>query len=158
MEPIRTIVAPTDLRPGSQAAVAYAADLAQQLKARLLVLHVEPAEAIVPGSDLAQREHQKDHADMATVVRDLEARGVEVSGRVVPGIPEDDIVTIAAEEKADLIVVGWASGSGLAQALFGNVASRVLRHAPCPVVTVRVPEVPCPLLGHFTGEGPVFHE
>jgi nucleotide-binding universal stress UspA family protein len=55
----------------------------------------------------------------------------------VIGFPAEDIVRLATEVQADLIVVGTHGRRGLSHLLLGSVAERVIRTAPCPVLTVR---------------------
>ena len=52
-------------------------------------------------------------------------------------MPHEEIVSAAGRERADLIVIGTHGRGGLDRALLGSVADRVIRLAPCPVVTVR---------------------
>ena len=51
--------------------------------------------------------------------------------------PTLEIVRLAAEERADMIVMGTQGRTGLDRLLLGSVAERVIRRAPCPVLTVR---------------------
>jgi nucleotide-binding universal stress UspA family protein len=53
------------------------------------------------------------------------------------GVPWQEIVRLAVEEHADMIVMGTQGRTGLERLLLGSVAERVIRQAPCPVVTVR---------------------
>ena len=59
------------------------------------------------------------------------------AGIVRTGVPHKEIVAAAAREKADVIVLGTQGRGGLARARVGSVADRVIRLAPCPVLTVR---------------------
>jgi nucleotide-binding universal stress UspA family protein len=68
---------------------------------------------------------------------DLRQRGMKASYRVQVGVPFEEIVRVAGEERADMIVMGTHGRSGLNRALLGSVAERVIRLAPCPVLTVR---------------------
>ena len=53
------------------------------------------------------------------------------------GYPERVIVDLAADKKADLIVMGTRGRTGLAHVALGSIAERVVRTAPCPVITTR---------------------
>jgi nucleotide-binding universal stress UspA family protein len=55
---------------------------------------------------------------------------------VLVGRPDNEIVARAAATGADLIVMGTHGRSGLAHALLGSIAERVVQHAPCPVLIV----------------------
>ena len=59
---------------------------------------------------------------------------------VIMGDPVSTIIRVAEEEHVDLIVMGTHGRTGLAHALLGSVAEKVVRKAPCPVLTVRHPE------------------
>ena len=56
------------------------------------------------------------------------------------GAAADEIVKAAADEHADLLVMGTHGRNGLERFFLGSVADRVIRTAPCPVLTVRTPE------------------
>ena len=70
----------------------------------------------------------------------LQDEGISAEFAVHGGTPELVIVDMAAEKEADLIVMGTHGRTGLAHVLLGSVAERVLRTAPCPVITVKAPE------------------
>ena len=65
------------------------------------------------------------------------AAGLSARWVLRTGVPYKEIVGAAARERADLIVIGTHGRGGLDRALLGSVADRVIRLAPCPVVTVR---------------------
>jgi nucleotide-binding universal stress UspA family protein len=54
-------------------------------------------------------------------------------------VPHEEIVALATDELADLLVIGTHGRGGMSRALLGSVADRVVRLAPCPVLTVRGP-------------------
>lgn len=70
-----------------------------------------------------------------------EARKLEITVRMVvrKGSPSAEIVKLASEEQADLVSMGTHGRSGVSRVLLGSVADRVIRTAPCPVLTVRKP-------------------
>jgi len=67
-----------------------------------------------------------------------ERRGIAVTTRVATGIPSEEVITAARAEDSDLLVVGTKGKTGLAHVLLGSTAERVIRGAPCPVLTVRM--------------------
>ena len=70
-----------------------------------------------------------------------EMRGFkDVEHVVLNGIPYEEISRFAEENKIDLIVIGTHGRTGLDRMLFGSTAEQVVRHAPCPVLTVRLPK------------------
>jgi nucleotide-binding universal stress UspA family protein len=56
------------------------------------------------------------------------------------GSANEEIVNLATDERAELIIMGAYGRTGLNRVLLGSVAERVIRFAPCPVLTVRKPE------------------
>ena len=144
MMKIRQILAPTDFSEFSKQAVARAYELAQTFGAKLVLLHVIEALPsyigfIPPGGAamlLADLERQV-HLDLAEVLPEAEAAEVEVTHQVVVGSPSREIVQVAAAEKVDLIVIATHGRSGLSRLFMGSVAERVVRTAPCPVMTIR---------------------
>ncbi|MGD1973899.1 MAG: universal stress protein [Desulfobacterales bacterium] len=58
---------------------------------------------------------------------------------VIHGKPAHEIVSLAAQEKADIIVIATQGESGWQRFVLGSVAERVVRHAECPVLTIRAP-------------------
>ncbi len=66
------------------------------------------------------------------------ARGISLQTRIATGIPCEEVVAVAKAEDSDLVVVGTQGKSGLTHVLLGSTAERVIRTAPCPVLTVRM--------------------
>jgi nucleotide-binding universal stress UspA family protein len=87
--------------------------------------------------DLSDNAFGEARADVAAAVRQL---GTPARQRVEIGDPAETVCQVAAEEKADLVVVG-SHGKGWARrALLGSVSDHVIQHAPCPVLVVRAAE------------------
>ncbi|GKS60037.1 universal stress protein [Nitrospira sp.] len=139
---LTSILLATDGSASAKPAQELALTLAQRFHA---VLHVVAVLEFESWRDLEYRVNQLYLEDRRREVRDLiaaverEARAVHVT--VVPhepiGAPSQEIVALAASEHADLIVLGTHGRTGLDHVLIGSTAERVLRTAPCPVVTVR---------------------
>jgi nucleotide-binding universal stress UspA family protein len=135
----RLILVPVDFSPASEDALHVARALARDHQARLLLMTVPtpppPArEVFVPEVELAElvAEVRGKLTTLAAAVNDL-----PVELRVIAGEPGPAIVQAAQEAQADLIVMGTHGRSGLARLLMGSVAEYVLRHAPCPVLTIK---------------------
>jgi nucleotide-binding universal stress UspA family protein len=136
---------PTDFSECADQALSEAVRLARCLGAELVLLHV-PVEAALYGEGLmgSREVRQVYEAERKWATDTLEARAAELResglaarGRVVPGIPFEEIVRAAGEETADVIVIGTHGRGRLSRFLLGSVADRVIRLAPCPVLTVR---------------------
>jgi len=142
----RSILVPTDFGDCSAPAVRYAAMLAEKFGAELILLHViqdtamvmpdavMPAPVSVP--DLNQLldagkmglAHLIDRENLAALNPRVEVR---------VGSPVAEIVAAATDLKADLLCIGTHGRTGLAHLLLGSQAERIIREAPCPVLTVK---------------------
>jgi nucleotide-binding universal stress UspA family protein len=142
---IRQIVAPIDFSAYSKHAVAWAFTLAQKFGAKLLLLHVVelpayPIEGLPPsrlGGTLLEDLERQAEADLAKVMPEAPGLEGEVTRRVAVGVPYRKIVEVAQAENADLIVMATHGRTGLSHLFMGSVAERVVRTAPCPVLTIR---------------------
>lgn len=146
MPDIRRILVPTDFSETSEAALAYALDLAKRLGSSIHVLHViddVSFTAVYPDAisvELAAvRAQLTDEARrrLDALVDRCTARGVPATSEVTVGRPARAISETAAAQGSDLIVMATHGRSGLAHLMLGSVAERVLRTAPCAVLTVR---------------------
>jgi len=142
----KRILCPLDFSEYSDYAMRYAALLALKFEAHLTLLHVvAPILVPLPGDALVPPMRQADIADIADACKerlaqaagDLSAQGVAVACQVTNGVPYLEILRAAEESHADLIVMGTHGRSGLAHLMIGSVAERVVRKAPCPVLTVK---------------------
>ncbi|MBI4592583.1 MAG: universal stress protein [Candidatus Rokubacteria bacterium] len=118
------ILVAVDFSPCSERALEVARDYAGRLGARLHILHVVWP-GIDPGPD----------ARLERLAADSQA-SIPVVPAVASGVPAVQIVRYARRHPIDLIVVGTHGRTGLSRVLLGSVAERVVRTAPCPVLTV----------------------
>lgn len=142
---IRHILAPTDFSEFSKQAIDYALGLARTFRAKLTLLHVVelPAysiEGYMPhnlGAALLEDLDRESRLELARLLPEAEAANVEVRRQVDLGTPYRKIVETAEAEKVDLIVMATHGRTGLSHLVMGSVAERVVRTAPCPVLTMR---------------------
>jgi nucleotide-binding universal stress UspA family protein len=141
---VKKILVPTDFSDCSAAAVSYGRALASVFGATLYLLHVvqdpytQPwaAEAFpAPLGDLLEQWEQQAKARLKEQIPEAE-RGSAVIATVI-GSPFYEIIRYADEQKVDLIVIGTHGRGPLGHMLLGSVAEKVVRKAPCPVLTVR---------------------
>jgi nucleotide-binding universal stress UspA family protein len=137
---IRHILAPTDFSEHSIQAVTYAFELAQKIHAKLSLLHVieMPVYAIEVSLPLGDLE-QDARRELARLLPEAETAHVAVTRLVEMGVPHQKILQTAADEQVDLIVMATHGRTGLSHLFMGSVAERVVRTAPCPVLTIRPP-------------------
>lgn len=150
MLPLKTILCPTDFSDFSFEALKKGAELAYRFGAELCVLHVMPelqnSPQVTPFSDFAgatpsvfegDTRAGAEHA-LAAFIQRHHLDDLRVRALVKRGHPADEIVSAAREEGADLIVLATHGLTGWRGQIFGSVAEKVLRIAPCPVLIKRV--------------------
>ena len=142
------IVVPTDFSGGSEDAWAPAQRIAEAVGSEIVLVHVfvEPpsyGEASLPVDsawqviESARKWVEQELEKWAGAAKE---KGISVRTFVRTGSPYQGIVDLATDERADLVVMGTHGRSGMSRILLGSVADRVIRLAPCPVLTVRKPE------------------
>lgn len=141
MLPIRTILHPTDFSSRSQNAYWVSCALARDHGARVILVHVAPPPIVVYGNGIVPPMPEDSRALQEKRLKDLKAQTAPISAEMylTEGDPVTDIVRIANETGADLIVMGTHGWSGLTRLLMGSVAEGVVRKAPCPVLTIKNP-------------------
>jgi nucleotide-binding universal stress UspA family protein len=141
----KRILVPTDFSDPSTEALDTAVAFARLSEATLDLVHVavEPVYVLPPPVDVAPVAPIDMSAIMTRINEGLaaeEARvrgtGVACESAVLVGKPDAEIVSRAASTGASLIVMGTHGRSGLAHALLGSIAEKVVQHAPCPVLIV----------------------
>ena len=151
MKPIKKILCPVDCSPGSGVALEYALSFASQCGAEVHLLHVWQLNYQVR-HDLSVWMEAHGQTPIAKVVeqeaieetdRFLLSLSAETRSRVKIHVVEGEawrtVVDIAARDGYDLIAMGTHGRSGIIHLALGSVAEKVVRHAQCPVLTVRLP-------------------
>lgn len=143
---LKRVLVPIDFSETSEVAVRYGIALARVFNAKLYLLHVIHegfgAEMAVSTLPLGLLDHMQNDARerLAKILTEREQKELRSESVVLQGAPDIQIVGFARERDVDLIVMGTHGRSGLAHILMGGVAEKVVRRAPCPVLTVRHPE------------------
>jgi nucleotide-binding universal stress UspA family protein len=147
---LKNILVATDFGEASDAALSYGRALAGTFGATLHVLHVaeniftrgiggEAYIAVLP--DLQKDVEDAARAQLHELVIDNDPNAPAVKPVIMTSnTPAMSIVEYARDEHIDLIVMGTHGRGAVAHLLMGSVAERVVRTAPCPVLTVRQPE------------------
>ena len=135
---LKVILHPTDFSEISRCALPYAIEFARRYSARLDLLHVLD----LPYSAISMAEEAVATAQVALreLIAPEQQEGLDINTLVVRGKPFVEIIRTAREREVDLIVVATHGHSGLEYALMGSTAEKVVRKAPCPVLTIRHPE------------------
>jgi nucleotide-binding universal stress UspA family protein len=146
---LNKILVATDFGSASDNALRYGRELARGFGATLHLLHVTDNlfvramdgygyAGLLPGAQEDIERAARKQTEALLTDRDRELKAIAVT--VTSHSPAIAIVDYAREHGIDLIVVGTHGRGTVAHMFMGNVAERVVRIAPCPVLTVRHPE------------------
>ena len=154
MLPFRRILVTTDFSDTSLTAIPAAVELASHFDAEIVLVHVLPVDAPTPwdippyadfglaSSPLPEYERQvrqEVERRLAQVAAQHAPGGAKVRTIVGRGDPAAEVGRIAQAEKIDLVVLATHGWTGWRHLVFGSVAEKILREAPCPVLSVRKP-------------------
>jgi nucleotide-binding universal stress UspA family protein len=140
---IERILIPVDFSDTAAAAAEYGCELAARLGARVTLLHVlssgiistpDAVFAPTPEEQLAMSRAARAH--LRSIAEKLDHDGLVIDCLAVEGVAAGTIREIAGREHADLIVMGTHGRRGVSQLLLGSVPEYLIRHAPCPVLTI----------------------
>ena len=142
---LERILVPVDFSDCSLDALEYAAVVAQQAKASLMLLHVlEPVSYgldFTLGHSLTREQVRETWTKrLEELAASLRVRQVPVESQLRGGVPADSILDSARTLPCDIIVMGTHGRRGISHVISGSVAEAVLRKALCPVLTVRNPK------------------
>ena len=142
------ILVPTDFSESARHALTYGISFAKEYEAELILLHVVETIPVgyasdlfpVPMAEVFREMSGYARAELAKLTAEASGRGVTVREIVSQGKPSAEICRLAQEETVDMIVLGTHGRGMLDKALFGSTTERVVRKAPCPVLTCRLKE------------------
>jgi nucleotide-binding universal stress UspA family protein len=145
---LKRILVPTDFSESARHALLYGTSFAREYEGELVLLHVVENLTVgyasdlfpVPMAEVFDEISGYAKAELAKLGAEVKEKGIAVRELVVQGKPSAEIVRVAREETADMIVLGTHGKGMLDKALFGSTAERVIRRAPCPVLTVGLEE------------------
>ena len=142
---VERILYPTDFSEGSAYALSRAKELAIHYNAKLYIVHVVYDVVKTTGLHIP-------HISSEELYKELNKWGEEeiekccaeetknmdnIEKIILHGVPYEEIINFAEKEDIDMIVIGTYGHSGLERFVFGSTAERVVRRAPCAVLTVR---------------------
>jgi nucleotide-binding universal stress UspA family protein len=148
MVALKNILVATDFSEPSGVALAYGRDLARSYNAQLHVLHIVEDAMMRYSSEvgfavpqLQEELEEKARVDLNAQITDDDRRTLKVVAVVESGVNvAEAVVKYAKDHDIDLIVTGTHGRGAVKHFLMGSVAERVVRSAPCPVLTVRAHE------------------
>jgi nucleotide-binding universal stress UspA family protein len=147
---LQKILLPTDFSGCANYALPYAAAIARATNAAIICVHVvEPVVPAVgytglaepmPIADISEQLEDSAERQLPKLAECEECAGLDVEEMIVHGDAAAEIVRVAAERGADLIVISSHGRTGLGRIIFGSTAEAVVRHATCPVLVVKPPQ------------------
>lgn len=143
---LHKILVAVDFTETSDLAVEHAIALAKRSGGSVVLMHAYempiygfPDGALIASGDVAARISDAAQSALDALVAKYVGEGVELRGLLRNGPPWEEANSVAESEKADLIVIGTHGRKGLARALLGSVAEKIIRTANHPVLTIRGP-------------------
>lgn len=148
MEPdIKKVLVPIDFSDYSKSALKYAVSFCKHFNADIILIYViEPViyppdfsmgQIAIPSVNTEWDERAKEELDK--LAKSDITKGAHVKTIIKTGKPFIEIIETAAELDVDLIIIATHGHSGVEHILFGSTAEKVVRKAPCPVLTLREP-------------------
>lgn len=145
---IKRILCPTDFSESSEHALKYAFSFARPYGATLYLQHVIEPLTPVLGIDMGPTIGYEERPNLQNRIQELlneavpdDIRGeIEIKTLISRGAPFLEIIRAAREEEIDLIVIATHGRTGLKHVLLGSTTEKVVRKAPCPVLSVKHPE------------------
>lgn len=147
MANFKKILVPIDFSDYSKRALRYAIDFAKQFNSELILVSViEPmiypadfsmGQVAIPATD--QNLTERVETELETLEKDVIGSGLKSKRIIKTGKPFYEIIETAREEDVDLIIIATHGHTGVEHLLFGSTAEKVVRKAPCPVLTLREP-------------------
>lgn len=147
MEQIKKILVPIDFSDYSKNAFKYATQFAKQFNAKIYLIYVvEPmiypadfsmGQVAIPSTDIDL--HSRAEEELKKLSKDIVNGNSRVEILIKTGKPFIEIIEAASANDIDLIIIATHGHTGVEHLLFGSTAEKVVRKAPCPVLTLREP-------------------
>jgi len=146
---IERVLCPIDFSDNAQIALRYAISFADKFGAQLHLVNVvqdliamvpEPGLAFPPSGNYMGEMVDSAEKGLAALPGEMSDKVTDIVRSVQQGPPFLEIIRYAKEHNIDMIVMSTHGRSGLAHILMGSTAEKVVRKAPCPVLTVRPEE------------------
>ncbi len=143
---VMKILYPTDFSESSLEALKYAVSFARSCQAKLILMHVVNEKIFSEGLSLArvsapeslgQELAAEAGRQLRMIIPSDLRQGLDVETVILSGNPSSEVIRYAKDNHVDMIVIGTAGRSGVEHMMFGSTAEKVVRGAPCPVLSVK---------------------
>ncbi|MBT8387190.1 MAG: universal stress protein [Ignavibacteria bacterium] len=148
MEPeIKKVLVPIDFSDYSKSSLRYAVNFAKKFNAEIYLIYVVEPVIYPPDFSMGQiaipsvnaEWDERAREELKNLAKTEIPEGIYVKTILKNGKPFLEIIDTASEENIDLIIIATHGHSGVEHILFGSTAEKVVRKAPCPVLTLREP-------------------
>ncbi|WNJ20793.1 universal stress protein [Pontibacter sp. G13] len=143
---VKTILFPTDFSPSAHHAMKHAVRIAETWDAKLIMVHAYHYSAVgsfyvTPELIHMVNNNRRDEAESAIqnyieTIKEETGGKIDIAYQLVYGFPEDEILTIAKDQDADLIVMGTKGAGNLAEKWIGSITSRIIERSEVPVLAI----------------------
>ncbi len=144
---IKKILYPTDFSEYADHARIYVTDMAKAFNSKVVLMHTIQApshyevaynyELALNPDEIGEKRQKAADAKIGEIADLIRAEGIEVETLITLGSAFVDIVSTARKSEVDLIIISTHGWGFIKHVLMGSTAERVVRKAPCPVLTVR---------------------
>ena len=148
MRTIHRILVPTDFSPSAESALDHAIELAQAFGATVVLMHVYgvasydyPEEQGLATADYLTTIERAAREALSNAVIARKGVGIPIATALYCGVPWEQVLAAIGQHDIDIVVMGTHGRRGIAHALLGSVAEKVVRLSPVPVLTLRGPSV-----------------
>jgi nucleotide-binding universal stress UspA family protein len=141
---IKSVLIPVDFSESSERALSVGIAIAKRQNADVILLHVlenitsfQPVEVLLPGISLVPDLNVLMEQKITNLALNISNEtGIKASGKILLGHPFEQICILAREQQVSLIVIGTHGTSGIRRFFMGSDAYKIVKMAPCPVLTV----------------------
>lgn len=144
MAEFKKILCAVDFSDHSPKLADYAVSLAKCTGAELICVYVAPSLSQYVGFHVPPSSIESFVGEIVSgadtsmqAYLDAHFKGARATGKVLVGYPAEEILNIAEDEDADLIIMGTHGRTGIDRILFGSVAEKIVKSSKCPVLTIR---------------------
>ncbi|PLX48568.1 MAG: universal stress protein [Desulfobulbaceae bacterium] len=141
---VKTILVPIDFSENAEHVMEYALSVAHHFKSRILLcfvaqLYTDYSDFFIPQMPVVAIEEEIDKAAKERMHRFVQSysNDIKIEECVLIGNIAHEILNLAEKRQVDMIIMGTHGYQGLEKILFGSVAEKVVKTAPCPVLTVK---------------------
>ena len=141
---IKRILCPVDFSDSSEPSLNYAVAIARRFNAKVYIVYVSDMEdfnydndTLLEGDSISEASVRGEKANLINRIPENIRNEIEIETKILFGIPNEEIVNFADEQKIDMIVMGTHGRTGLKHVLMGSISEKVVGKSTCPVLLIK---------------------